>query len=361
MRKKNENSGSALVISLLVLMMIITIALSIVLVSIQNQTASEGEYRSSQSFQMADTGIEDLMFQLTKAGHAEVNEIPGCQSSGLIKTSNYTIRLQDSAGVAINCNDSTPTSLVVSIKSVSNLSGQSRAVEADVICRSPFKADADTVGLYNFQEQGSSILDYSGRNNIGAMIGNVPSISGICNARSFDGNQSNYINIPDNNPANSTLKLAGKNITVEAWVKWNGHNIGWQRIVGKGDYIKRNYGLWMNSGAWLFQIYNGLGGVCDAQDISGANAPDNKWHYMAGTYDGSNIKLYLDGKKVAESACNLSPATSDDPLTIGYSVGYPAGYDPFSGVIDEVIISKTTKSSSDIQARFDQGKIFNLP
>lgn len=367
MKKRFKNQGSALIVSVLIMVLIVTIALTVTLVSIRNQTVSNGEYRSSQSFQMADTGIEDLMYQLTKAGYAEVNQIPDCQTSGtligLIKRGNYVIRLQDSLGNAISCNSSTPTSLVVSIKSVSSLSSQSRAVEADVVCRSPFKVDSNTVALYHFQEEGNSILDSSGLNNIGAVNGTVPSVSGICNARFFDGSSSDYINVPDNNPLSSSLKLSGE-ITVEAWVKWNGSNVDWQRIVGKGDYTKRNYGLWMgpdSTRGWLFQILDGIGGVCNAQDTNASDIGDNKWHYLAGTYDGSQIKLYLDGKQVADVACSITPATSDDPLTIGYSVGYPVGHAPFSGVIDEVRISKKAKSGSDIQAEFDKGAIFNLP
>jgi beta-galactosidase len=247
------------------------------------------------------------------------------------------------------------------MKAVSKVLSQSRAVEADVICKSPFAIDSNTLAYYTFQEKDDSILDYSGYNNIAEVKGSVPVVTGICRARYFDGNASDYITVKDYNspnPADNTLRIPGKNMTVEAWVKWNGHNGGWQRIVGKGDPTNRNYGLWMNPSQWLFQIYSGTGIYCDALYN---NTFDNHWHYMAGTYDGSNIRLYVDGKKVAESACNISPATSSDPLTIGYSVGYPAGHDPFSGIIDEVTVSRATKSNADIQARFDQGQIFHLP
>ena len=360
MKKTYTNNGSALIVSILVLVIIITIALSITLVSVQNETASQGEYVSNRSFQTADTGIEDLMYNLTKKGKSQVNELDNCQSGGLIEDGNYIVTLLDENKVPINCNQNISIAKVISIKAVSKILSQSRAVEADVICRTPFTADSDTVAFYTFQEKDDAILDYSGRNNIAEVKGSVPVVTGICRARSFDGNPADYITVKDYNspnPADNTLRIAGKNMTVEAWVKWDGHGSDWQRIVGKGDSTKRNYGLWMKPSEWLFQIYDGAGGTCNVSDTGAANTPDEKWHYLAGTYDGSKIKIYLDGKKIAESACSLSPATSADPLTIGYA-GY---HDPFSGIIDEVIVSKATKSSSDIQARFDQGQIFHLP
>lgn len=366
MQNKSNKQGSALIVSLLILMLIITIALSVTLASIQNQTASNGEYKSSRSLQMADAGIEDFMYQLTKAGYATVDQIPGCQASGWIKNANYMIRLQDVNNVPINCSSTTATSLVVSIKSVSNQSGQSRAVEADVICRSPFKRDANTVALYNFQEQGNSILDASNLNNIGAVNGNVPTVTGICSARSFNGNAANYISVPDNNPDPnfSKLKITGP-MTVEAWVKWDGTSVDWQRIVGKGDVVKRNYGLWMGPNGprgWLFQIYDGIGGICNAQDISAGDTPDTHWHFLVGTYDGSHINLYLDGNRVINNlSCAITPATSDDPLTIGYAVGFGAGHSPFSGVIDEVSVSTGAKSAGTIAAEYTQGSLFHLP
>ncbi|MFA7319756.1 MAG: LamG-like jellyroll fold domain-containing protein [Parcubacteria group bacterium] len=363
MKKKFKNQGSALIVSILILMLIVTITLTVTLVSIQNQTASNGEYRSSQSFQVADTGIEDLMYKLTKAGYAEVNQLPDCQSSGplmgWIKSGNYAIRLQGPSGTAISCNGSDPTSSVVSIKSVSSLSNQSRAVEADVICRTPFKTDVDTVALYHFQEDGNSILDSSGMNNIGSVHGSLPPVAGFCNARSFDGNSSDYISVPDNNPnpSFSRLKITGQ-MTVSAWVKiGNGVITNWQRIIGKGTTAKRNYDLGVSTNGWEFQFNNGAGVTCDVSD---SGSMDNSWHFVAGVYDGSKITLYVDGNKVDENSCSITQATDMSELTMGASSGI-APSEAFSGSMDEVSVIKKARSGSDIKAEFDKGAIFNLP
>ena len=365
-KKYTNNHGSALVVSILVLMIIVTIALSLTLVSVQNQTASGGEAASSQSFQMADTGIENLMYDLTKAGKTNVNELTGCKPGGLIAVGNYIVTLLDGSGAPINCSQNISISNVITIKSVSNMKNQSRAVEADVICHSPFKPDASTVALYSFQETGNSILDYSGRNNVAGVSGTVPVITGICNARSYDGNPSDYISAKDYNdptPTNKTHRIPGINtgnpkMSLEAWVKLGGAAITkWERIVGKGNDAKRNYDLGVSASGWEFQFNNGAGVACD---VSKSVTAAGSWHFIAGVYDGSNIKLYIDGAPASSSPCAITPATDNSDLIMGASPGIALSV-PFLGIIDEVIVDAKDKSDSDIQVDYNAGKIFHRP
>jgi hypothetical protein len=51
---------------------------------------------------------------------------------------------------------------------------------------------------------------------------------------------------------------------------------------------------------------------------------DGKWHFVVGTYDGQNVRLYVDGKQVG----NGTPATG----SIGY--GLPTGNDLWLGHFD---------------------------
>lgn len=356
---KSKNEGSALIVSLLILIMIIVVALTATLVSIQNQTASEGEQKSNQSIQMADSGIEDLMYQLTKAGHDNVSQIDGCQSDGLIKTSKYTVRLQDANGNGISCQDNTvPTVDVVSVKAVNYLSGQARAIEADIICRNPYDTDLDTVALYHFQDDNSasSLVDSSGYNNVASISGNLDVISGICKARYFDGNTSDYAYMedPDVSPSHP-LRLDGS-MTVEAWVKLDSTTIlNWERIAGKGGDIDGDYDLGVSSSGWEFRVNNG------ACDVSSNHNFDTDWHFIAGVYDGSRIDLYVDGaKQPGGNACSTTPVTNDSDFTIGYSPNI-SGSDPFAGIIDEVRVSKTDRSDTYISDEYDKGTIFNLP
>lgn len=73
--------------------------------------------------------------------------------------------------------------------------------------------------------------------------------------------------------------------------------------------------------------------------------PDNwggEWHHVAGTYDGENLKLYLDGKEAASVADNTGIATGGNAVGIGADVTYDAQNpnvpDHFDGLIDSVRI-----------------------
>ncbi len=68
----------------------------------------------------------------------------------------------------------------------------------------------------------------------------------------------------------------------------------------------------------------------------------NKWHHIAGTYDGTNLTLYLDGKEVASTKCSFGIVSGPNPVGIGADLTYDA-QNPnvpatFKGSIDNVRI-----------------------
>ncbi|HEX4146379.1 MAG TPA: ThuA domain-containing protein [Pirellulales bacterium] len=65
---------------------------------------------------------------------------------------------------------------------------------------------------------------------------------------------------------------------------------------------------------------------------------DGKWHYLAMTFDGGQMKLHVDGKQVAEQVLQRrAEAAAPGPLWIG---GYPPGPLGCKGLIDEVRLSR---------------------
>ncbi|RLF41460.1 MAG: hypothetical protein DRN12_03245, partial [Thermoplasmata archaeon] len=159
----------------------------------------------------------------------------------------------------------------------------------------------------------------------------------------FDG-VDDYVEVADS----STLRLKAP-FTVEAWVYINSAPSDWVRIVGKGDFTYRNYGLWYNGSLsqFLFQIYSagGSGNLSYYTNIS-----TNKWYHIAGTYDGFTMKLYVDGNEVS-AAYSQTPYTHPDPLTIGYA-GFHACH---NGLIDDVRIYNYAKSAQEIEADYNAG------
>lgn len=95
--------------------------------------------------------------------------------------------------------------------------------------------------------------------------------------------------------------------------------------------------------------------LCDINTVpsgqSGTNF--NCWIHMAGTYDGSLMRLYIDGEEIGQRSLtgniNLDPSR---PLTIGVEEngGGNVPENPFDGRIDEIRIYNRALSADEIAA-----------
>ena len=70
--------------------------------------------------------------------------------------------------------------------------------------------------------------------------------------------------------------------------------------------------------------------------------PAGTWSHLATTYDGSQLRLYVNGTQVAQTAASGSIATSTAPLRIG---GNAVWGEWFSGWIDEVRDLRAVRSA----------------
>ena len=189
--------------------------------------------------------------------------------------------------------------------------------------------------------------DSSGNNLNGAVsLSGASFVSGkFGQALSVDG--TGYVQVPD-----STL-LEPSEITVEAWVKRLGSPGGAKYIVSKylpnkhGAYS--SYGLYTGSGGLRFYIgYSG--GWIGSPQASASAVWDGNWHHVAGTFDGSQIKLYLDGVQVDGATSTLQDIYYSG--TGGLFIGsyYNGSWLAFSGEIDEVGIWDVALTADDIAA-----------
>lgn len=81
------------------------------------------------------------------------------------------------------------------------------------------------------------------------------------------------------------------------------------------------------------------------------------WHHIAGTYDGTNLKLYLDGEEVASAKTEDGIISGPNPVGIGADLAYDAQNpnvpDTFKGVIDNVRIYDRALSADELN---DEGR-----
>lgn len=166
-------------------------------------------------------------------------------------------------------------------------------------------------------------------------------VSGKC--LQFDGGD--YAQVLDNpkiEPSNA--------ITVSAWIKPTSPLTSYQMIVDKqasgGSY---GYTLRLNNatGKALFRIYTNSGH--DALGTTVLTA--NKWYFIVGTYDGTNVNIYVDGKLETSTPTTGTITYDSSNLHIGRrSDGYY-----FQGTIDEPKIYPYARTEAQIKEDFNMG------
>jgi hypothetical protein len=198
----------------------------------------------------------------------------------------------------------------------------------------PAGAQSGLVGNWPFNEgSGTTVTDISGYGDTGTIIGGVQRVAGHGgDALSFDG-WTGRVRVPDNAALEPTAGL-----TVSAWVKSAGTQGNFKYIVSKGGSgcIAASYGLYTGpSGGLIFYVSNGVS--YSLSPDAGTRVWDGKWHYVAGTYDGATVRLYVDAEQVGSGAAVASPIgyglSSSNDLFFGHYEGCP-GLD-FRGTIDQ--------------------------
>jgi ELWxxDGT repeat protein len=202
---------------------------------------------------------------------------------------------------------------------------------------------AGLMAAYNFaQGSGSVLTDFSGNGNNGAISnatwttvnnGSLP----FTGALQFAGGNSSFVTITDT----PSLELT-TGMTLEAWVDPMAAANGWQDVMYK---YHDDYYLESSSPSGT-PAAGGTAGTSDTGPYGKTPLPVNTWTFLAATYDGSNMILYVNGVQVSSVAVSGNLATSTNPLQIGGDSIY-GQY--FQGLISNVRIYNKALSQSAIQ------------
>ena len=210
------------------------------------------------------------------------------------------------------------------------------------------------VGKWNFEGPydipvGRNIRDMSRKGNHGkipVVFGNDPKfVAGVVNkALEFDGDD--FVKVP----TSVSLDIINA-ITLEAWFKTPTPG-KWRNAVF-GGYIANNLYLGpLNiTGPGQIRFTITAGGTKQTITTAIGTISANKWHHIVGTYNGSQIRLYIDGTLITTAPLTGMLAAAQD-LQIG---NYPAANHYFHGLIDEVRIYNQTLPIAEIQYKYVQG------
>src|SRR5262249_34489261 len=154
---------------------------------------------------------------------------------------------------------------------------------------------------------------------------------------------SSYVEVPD--APNLDFEGAAP-ITIDMWV-YRMSGAGVMHFIGKReDCGLINYQMAVN------EFSKGLvfGGT-DHEVVTHQNLPLNTWTHLAGTFDGSTIRFYINGTLAGTLAATSLGPTNDASLRIGTS----GTCDGFGGLIDEVELFNRALSQSEIQTIYNAG------
>jgi hypothetical protein len=132
-------------------------------------------------------------------------------------------------------------------------------------------------------------------------------------------------------------------MTLEAWVFPTVASSSWQDAVYKGT---DNYYLSASSCCSGLPVGGGIFSGTYGETYGASALAVNTWTHLAATYDGSTLRLYVNGLQVASKAQTGTLATSAGVLTIG---GDPLYGQYFTGRIDEVRVYSTALSAAQLQ------------
>lgn len=132
-------------------------------------------------------------------------------------------------------------------------------------------------------------------------------------------------------PASSDWSL-GTSWTLDLWIRHSGSS--YQKFIStRGDGNGASYELTVNPDTTLrCELLNQTGGYTNGTSPLTANT----WYHVAFTYDGTNLKFYINGVLDKSVAITATFSTSNR-----LQIGRPEVYnEPFTGKIDELRISK---------------------
>jgi len=192
------------------------------------------------------------------------------------------------------------------------------------------------MGLSMSEGSGESVRDSSPNGNIGTIVGAIWAEGRFGTALEFDGVEDRVI--VDEAPS---LQLT-RHVTIEAWIyPMRAAPGGYQNILVKES--NQSYALYMFVSEAAGRIQTLEVGPADLH--SGPTfVPVGVWTHIASTYDGSELRVYVNGA----SAGVLAAAGTINARSGEVRIGHGRGNVPFNGRIDEVRLYNRALSAEEI-------------
>ena len=194
---------------------------------------------------------------------------------------------------------------------------------------------------------GDTANDSSAYGNNGTLISNPVWTTGqVGTALQFDGNDT-YVEVSDDYSMDITDE-----ITLEAWVNINDFSsAGYLMAKNYGSLDEMTYAVYIQTDERLHIVLD------DIMWDTGYVVPIGQWKHLVVTWDGTTVRLYVDGIENWSDSHAGSLTPNDRTLVVGARNNTTSGTSyHFDGIIDELRIHERALLADEIQARYDETK-----
>jgi hypothetical protein len=207
----------------------------------------------------------------------------------------------------------------------------------------------DAIGIWTFDEDKMG-TDVSGNENHGEPMGDTALTDGKFGKGLELNGVDQCIEVPDSD----SLDVDDDQVTMTCWFWWAGSGDDWQTFVSKGPMsgTNENWAFFINTGSIYTHFIITPNGARTNVDSPGGAFDAEAWHFVAGTYDGSTVKIYIDGDMVKEEGRSGNLTPNDSSLRIGHREGSPHWW---NGVLDEVGVFNRALSEDEVNRIMNEG------
>jgi hypothetical protein len=222
----------------------------------------------------------------------------------------------------------------------------------------PASASAASTSLGAFwhldETAGTVAADDSTNANDGAIAGPARIAGRFNRALRFDGIDDEVLI-----PRSASLEPAA--ITVEGWVRAPTSPGQFRYVIvnSANGCLAPSYGIYTGAGGGLaFVVSNGDDTTDTVSPAAPATVWDGVWHHVAGTFDGSTVRLYVDGAQVGGGTPATLPIAYGLPTSTATRFGMFGGTCtlPYAGDLDEPRIWGRAMSSTELAASAAMGR-----
>ena len=150
-----------------------------------------------------------------------------------------------------------------------------------------------------------------------------------------------------------SVETKSTGLTISAWIRPTKTTNEWQTIVRREDSWRRQLlSIGESDGTWGLWIGAGIGGkyVEFGAPFKASILGDGEWHHVAGTYDGKEIKLYVDGELIGNKPIiGELYNQSRQPMSIGSYKNGSYERESFHGDLNDIRVFRSGLSQAQVK------------